>query len=339
MPESSSNPSQESNTIASILARKKPLIIALACVLVALGLFAIFASKSPTQAKEALQVRFGLPTFMAQDSSVEITLPIFTNTAMQAHALAEQISIDSAPISPSQLTGQSPHEWELRFSAPKESKEYKIQVAKDFSKVITLDSSGKSAKVLGTQAYSRQKTLEIYLDKDLHLDSQKARNSVKVLDSASRDMIDKVLVQGSKLIITGEFKPNTTYSITYTHPIDEKDTSISFPALQPELKFSQAGTMMSRDGDVKIGVLSTGVRKSTLSIYKIPEENLANALQNAYGQDSFGDKIFEQEISFDLSKDQTQSVLDLRELLKQDTQKGAILCIQITMMNGIQMSG
>uniref|UniRef100_UPI0026ED4A3F hypothetical protein n=1 Tax=Helicobacter canis TaxID=29419 RepID=UPI0026ED4A3F len=326
MPESSSNPSQknlESNTIASILARKKPLIIALACVLVALGLFAVFASKSSTQAKEALQVRFGLPTFMAQDSSVEITLPIFTSTAMQDLALAEQIFIDSAPISPSQLTEQSPHEWELRFSAPKESKEYKIQVAKDFSKAITLDSSSKSAKVLGIQAYSRQKTLEIYLDKDLHLDSQKARNSVKVLDSASRDMIDKVLVQGSKLIITGEFKPNTTYSITYSHPIDEKDTSISFPALQPELKFSQAGTMMSRDGDVKIGVLSTGVRKSTLSIYKIPDENLANALQNAYGQDSFGDKIFEQEISFDLSKDQTQSVLDLRELLKQDTQKGA----------------
>lgn len=333
MPESSSNPSQnnlESNTIASILARKKPLIIALACVLVALGLFAIFASKSPTQAKEALQVRFGLPTFMAQDSSVEITLPIFTSTAMQDLALAEQISIDSAPISPSQLTGQSPHEWELRFSAPKEPKEYKIQVAKDFSKVITLDSSSKSAKVLGTQAYSRQKTLEIYLDKDLHLDSQKARNSVKVLDSASRDMIDKVLVQGSKLIITGEFKPNTTYSITYTHPIDEKDTSLSFPALQSELKFSQAGTMMSRDGDVKIGVLSTGVRKSTLSIYKIPDENLANALQNSYGQDSFGDKIFEQEISFDLSKDQTQSVLDLRELLKQDTQKGAYVLAFMT---------
>lgn len=328
MPESSSTPSQtnlESNTIASILARKKPLIIALACVLVALGLFAVFASKSSTQAKETLQVRFGLPTFMAQDSSVEITLPIFTSTAMQDLALAEQISIDSAPISPSQLTEQSPHEWELRFSAPKEPKEYKIQVAKDFSKVITLDSSSKSAKVLGTQAYSRQKTLEIYLDKDLHLDSQKARNSVKVLDSASRDMIDKVLVQGSKLIITGEFKPNTTYSITYTHPIDEKDTSLSFPALQPELKFAQAGTMMSRDGDVKIGVLSTGVRKSTLSIYKIPDENLANALQYSSGYDSFGDKIFEQEISFDLSKDQTQSVLDLRELLKQDTQKGAYM--------------
>lgn len=333
MPESSSTPSQtnlESNTIASILARKKPLIIALACVLVALGLFAIFASKSPTQAKEALQVRFGLPTFMAQDSSVEITLPIFTSTAMQDLALAEQISIDSAPISPSQLTGQSPHEWELRFSAPKESKEYKIQVAKDFSKVITLDSSSKSAKVLGTQAYSRQKTLEIYLDKDLHLDSQKARSSVKVLDSASADMIDKVLVQGSRLIITGEFKPNTTYTITYTHPIDEKDTSISFPALQPELKFAQAGTMMSSDGDVKIGVLSTGVRKSTLSIYKIPDENLANALQNSYGYDSFGDKIFEQEISFDLSKDQTQSVLDLRELLKQDTQKGAYMLAFMT---------
>lgn len=333
MPESSSNPSQnnlESNTIASILARKKPLIIALACVLVALGLFAVFASKSSTQAKETLQVRFGLPTFMAQDSSVEITLPIFTSTAMQDLALAEQISIDSAPISPSQLTGQSPHEWELRFSAPKEPKEYKIQVAKDFSKVITLDSSSKSAKVLGTQAYSRQKTLEIYLDKDLHLDSQKARNSVKVLDSASRDMIDKVLVQGSKLIITGEFKPNTTYSITYSHPIDEKDTSLSFPALQPELKFAQAGTMMSRDGDVKIGVLSTGVRKSTLSIYKIPEENLAIALQYSSGYDSFGDKIFEQEISFDLSKDQTQSVLDLRELLKQDTQKGAYVLAFMT---------
>lgn len=328
MPESSSNPSQknlESNTIASILARKKPLIIALACVLVALGLFAVFASKSSTQAKEALQVRFGLPTFMAQDSSVEITLPIFTNTAMQDLALAEQISIDSAPISPSQLTEQSPHEWELRFSAPKESKEYKIQVAKDFSKAIALDSSSKSAKVLGIQAYSRQKTLEIYLDRDLHLDSQKARSSVKVLDSASRDAIDKVLVQGSRLIITGEFKPNATYSITYSHPIDEKDTSISFPALQPELKFSQAGTMMSRDGDVKIGVLSTGVRKSTLSIYKIPDENLANALQYSSGYDSFGDKIFEQEISFDLSKDQTQSVLDLRELLKQDTQKGAYM--------------
>lgn len=328
MPESSSTPSQtnlESNTIASILARKKPLIIALACVLVALGLFAIFASKSPTQAKEALQVRFGLPTFMVQDSSVEITLPIFTSTAMQDLALAEQISIDSASISPSQLTGQSPHEWELRFSAPKESKEYKIQVAKDFSKAITLDSSSKSAKVLGIQAYSRQKTLEIYLDKDLHLDSQKARSSVKMLDSASRDVIDKVLVQGSRLIITGEFKPNATYSITYSHPIDEKDTSLSFPALQPELKFAQAGTMMSRDGDVKIGVLSTGVRKSTLSIYKIPDENLANALQYSSGYDSFGDKIFEQEISFDLSKDQTQSVLDLRELLKQDTQKGAYM--------------
>ena len=321
-----SNPSQknlESNTIASILARKKPLIIAIACVLVALGLFAIFASKSSTQAKEALQVRFGFPTFVARDSSVEITLPIFTSTAMQAHALAEQISIDSASISPSQLTGQSPHEWELRFSTPKEPKEHKIQVA-EAAKAIKVDSS-KSAKVLGTQAYSRQKTLEIYLDKDLHLDAQKARNSVKVLDSASTDMIDKVLAQGSKLIITGEFKPNATYTIAYTHPIDEKDISISFPALQPELKFAQAGTMMSRDGDVKIGVLSTGVRKSTLSIYKIPDENLANALQNAYGQDSFGDKIFEQEISFDLSKDQTQSVLDLQQLLKQDTQKGAYI--------------
>lgn len=326
MPESSSTPSQknlESNTIASILARKKPLIIALACVLVALGLFAIFASKSSTQAKEALQVRFGLPTFVARDSSVEITLPIFTSTAMQAHALAEQISIDSAPISPSQLTGQSPHEWELRFSTPKEPKEHKIQVA-EAAKAIKVDSSS-SAKVLGTQAYSRQKTLEIYLDKDLHLDAQKARNSVKVLDSASRDVIDKVLAQGSKLIITGEFKPNSQYSIAYTHPIDEKDTSLSFPALQPELKFAQAGTMMSRDGDVKIGVLSTGVRKSTLSIYKIPDENLANALQYSSGYDSFGDKIFEQEISFDLSKDQTQSVLDLRELLKQDTQKGAYI--------------
>ena len=92
-----------------------------------------------------------------------------------------------------------------------------------------MDSSN-SLKVLGIQAYSRQKTLEIYLDKDLHLDSQKARSSVKVLDSASRDVIDKVLVQGSRLIITGEFKPNATYSITYSHPIDEKDTSLSFPS-------------------------------------------------------------------------------------------------------------
>lgn len=331
MPESSPtntpNPSQKHlESIASILARKKPLIIALFCVLVALLLFAIFAPKSPTQAKEALQVRFGYPTFMAQDpnaqdSSVEVTLPFFTSTAMQDLALAEQISIDSAPISPQQLIEQSPHEWELRFSLSKEPKEHKIQVAKA-TKAIKVDSSN-SPKVLGTQAYSRQKTLEIYLDRDLHLDFQKARNSVKVLDSAGRDMIDKVLAQGSKLIITGEFKPNTTYAITYSHPIDEKDTSISFPALQPELKFAQAGTMMSRDGSVKIGVLSTGVRKSTLSIYKIPDENLANALQFSYGQDSFGDKLLEQEISFDLSKDQAQSVLDLRELLKQDTQKGA----------------
>lgn len=331
MPESSPtntpNPSQKHlESIASILARKKPLIIALFCVLVALLLFAIFAPKSPTQAKEALQVRFGYPTFMAQDpnaqdSSVEVTLPLFTSIAMQDLALAEQISIDSAPISPQQLIEQSPHEWELRFSLSKEPKEHKIQVAKA-TKAIKVDSSN-SLKVLGTQAYSRQKTLEIYLDRDLHLDSQKARNSVKVLNSAGRDMIDKVLAQGSKLIITGEFKPNTTYAITYSHPIDEKDTNISFPALQPELKFAQAGTMMSRDGSVKIGVLSTGVRKSTLSIYKIPDENLANALQYSYGQDSFGDKLLEQEISFDLSKDQAQSVLDLRELLKQDTQKGA----------------
>lgn len=333
MPESSPtntpNPSQKHlESIASILARKKPLIITLFCVLVALVAFAIFAPKSPTQAKEALQVRFGYPTFMAQDpnaqdSSVEVALPLFTSIAMQDLALAEQISIDSAPISPQQLIEQSPHEWELRFSLSKEPKEHKIQVAKA-TKAIKVDSSN-SLKVLGTQAYSRQKTLEIYLDRDLHLDSQKARNSVKVLDSAGRDMIDKVLAQGSKLIITGEFKPNTTYAITYSHPIDEKDTNISFPALQPELKFAQAGTMMSRDGDVKIGVLSTGVRKSTLSIYKIPDENLANALQYSSGQDSFGDKIFEQEISFDLSKDQTQSVLDLRELLKQDTQKGAYM--------------
>lgn len=331
MPESSPtntpNPSQKHlESIASILARKKPLIIALFCVLVALAAFAIFAPKSPTQAKEALQVRFGYPTFMAQDpnaqdSSVEVTLPFFTSTAMQDLALAEQISINSAPISPQQLIEQSPHEWELRFSLSKEPKEHKIQVAKA-TKAIKVDSSN-SLKVLGTQAYSRQKTLEIYLDRDLHLDSQKARNSVKVLDSAGRDMIDKVLAQGSKLIITGEFKPNTTYAITYSHPIDEKDTNISFPALQPELKFAQAGTMMSRDGSVKIGVLSTGVRKSTLSIYKIPDENLANALQYSSGQDSFGDKLLEQEISFDLSKDQAQSVLDLRELLKQDTQKGA----------------
>lgn len=331
MPESSPtntpNPSQKHlESIASILARKKPLIIALFCVLVALVAFAIFAPKSPTQAKEALQVRFGYPTFMAQDpnaqdSSVEVTLPLFTSIAMQDLALAEQISIDSAPISPQQLIEQSPHEWELRFSLSKEPKEHKIQVAKA-TKAIKVDSSN-SLKVLGTQAYSRQKTLEIYLDRDLHLDSQKARNSVKVLNSAGRDMIDKVLAQGSKLIITGEFKPNTTYAITYSHPIDEKDTNISFPALQPELKFAQAGTMMSRDGSVKIGVLSTGVRKSTLSIYKIPDENLANALQYSYGQDSFGDKLLEQEISFDLSKDQAQSVLDLRELLKQDTQKGA----------------
>lgn len=331
MPESSPtntpNPSQKHlESIASILARKKPLIIALFCVLVALVAFAIFAPKSPTQAKEALQVRFGYPTFMAQDpnaqdSSVEVTLPLFTSIAMQDLALAEQISIDSAPISPQQLIEQSPHEWELRFSLSKEPKEHKIQVAKA-TKAIKVDSSN-SLKVLGTQAYSRQKTLEIYLDRDLHLDSQKARNSVKVLDSAGRDMIDKVLAQGSKLIITGEFKPNTTYAITYSHPIDEKDTNISFPALQPELKFAQAGTMMSRDGDVKIGVLSTGVRKSTLSIYKIPDENLANALQFSYGQDSYGDKLLEQEISFDLSKDQAQSVLDLQQLLKQDTQKGA----------------
>lgn len=331
MPESSPtntpNPSQKHlESIASILARKKPLIIALFCVLVALAAFAIFAPKSPTQAKEALQVRFGYPTFMtqdpnAQDSSVEVALPLFTSIAMQDLALAEQISINSAPISPQQLIEQSPHEWELRFSLPKEPKEHKIQVAKA-TKAIKVDSSN-SLKVLGTQAYSRQKTLEIYLDKDLHLDSQKARNSVKVLDSAGRDMIDKVLAQGSKLIITGEFKPNTTYAITYSHPIDEKDTNISFPALQPELKFAQAGTMMSRDGSVKIGVLSTGVRKSTLSIYKIPDENLANALQYSSGQDSFGDKLLEQEISFDLSKDQAQSVLDLQQLLKQDTQKGA----------------
>lgn len=331
MPESSPtntpNPSQKHlESIASILARKKPLIIALFCVLVALLLFAIFAPKSPTQAKEALQVRFGYPTFMAQDpnaqdSSVEVTLPLFTSIAMQDLALAEQISIDSAPISPQQLIEQSPHEWELRFSLSKEHKEHKIQVAKA-TKAIKVDSSN-SPKVLGTQAYSRQKTLEIYLDRDLHLDSQKARNSVKVLDSAGRDMIDKVLAQGSKLIITGEFKPNTTYAITYSHPIDEKDTNISFPALQPELKFAQAGTMMSRDGSVKIGVLSTGVRKSTLSIYKIPDENLANALQYSSGQDSYGDKLLEQEISFDLSKDQAQSVLDLQQLLKQDTQKGA----------------
>lgn len=331
MPESSPtntpNPSQKHlESIASILARKKPLIIALFCVLVALVAFAIFAPKSPTQAKEALQVRFGYPTFMAQDpnaqdSSVEVTLPLFTSIAMQDLALAEQISIDSAPISPQQLIEQSPHEWELRFSLPKEHKEHKIQVAKA-TKAIKVDSSN-SLKVLGTQAYSRQKTLEIYLDRDLHLDSQKARNSVKVLDSAGRDMIDKVLAQGSKLIITGEFKPNTTYAITYSHPIDEKDTNISFPALQPELKFAQAGTMMSRDGSVKIGVLSTGVRKSTLSIYKILDENLANALQYSSGQDSFGDKLLEQEISFDLSKDQAQSVLDLQQLLKQDTQKGA----------------
>lgn len=331
MPESSPtntpNPSQKHlESIASILARKKPLIIALFCVLVALVAFAIFAPKSPTQAKEALQVRFGYPTFMAQDlnaqdSSVEVALPLFTSIAMQDLALAEQISIDSAPISPQQLIEQSPHEWELRFSLSKEHKEHKIQVAKA-TKAIKVDSSN-SLKVLGTQAYSRQKTLEIYLDRDLHLDSQKARNSVKVLDSAGRDMIDKVLAQGSKLIITGEFKPNTTYAITYSHPIDEKDTNISFPALQPELKFAQAGTMMSRDGSVKIGVLSTGVRKSTLSIYKIPDENLANALQFSYGQDSYGDKLLEQEISFDLSKDQAQSVLDLQQLLKQDTQKGA----------------
>ena len=42
--------------------------------------------------------------------------------------------------------------------------------------------------------------------------------------------------------------------------------------------------MMSRDGSVKIGVLSTGVRKSTLSIYKIPDENLANAVSFRMGK-------------------------------------------------------
>lgn len=318
----SQNP--ESKGVAGILARKKPLIIALVCVLVALVAFAIFtpSGKRSTQA-DTLIARFGYPTFVAQDSSIEITLPILTNLALDSKTLLERISIDSTPAeSLAELIAQSPHEWSLRFSVPKESKKYEIQVTKDFSKTITLDSSS-SAKVLGVKTYSRQKTLEIYLDKDLHLDSQKARNSVKVLDVASRDMIDKVLVQGSRLIITGEFAPNEQYSIAYSHPIDEQDTSISFPALHPVLKFAQAGTMMSHDGSVKIGVLSTGVRKSTLSIYKIPDENLVNALSNSHSLESYGDKLLEQEISFDISKDQTQSALDLQQLLSQDVGKGA----------------
>ncbi|OBV29750.1 hypothetical protein BKN38_01305 [Helicobacter sp. CLO-3] len=213
------------------------------------------------------------------------------------------------------------------FTIALDSRAIKLENAKGseiFTHAIELDSSeSQTAKVLGMQAYSKQKTLEVYLSKDLSLEPNRLKNLISIKNNNNANMDFKALSQGSKIIITSEFAPNRGYSIDLGAPINHSQR-VDFPSLTPSLEFASQGSILSSDADLKIGLLTTSIKKSTLTAYKIHDNSIAEILRYSNSNVAArnrGDEIYRGEIEFDTSADTTQTILDLSMLTKDGSGK------------------
>lgn len=282
----------------------------------------------------ALAIEFGTPAFTALkgENRTQILLPIFTSTPLSASELESKLSIDSAPM-PSDtnlasLQQISEHEWNLLYTLKTNTKKELLITLGTSSTNIALESDD-TAKVLDTKIYGKQKAIEIFLDHDIGLDSAKAQGSIRVYQGGY--IPTKALVQGSKITLTGDFEPGKTYKLIFKHPIESEEITLQSKSLYPNLRFAQDGSILASSRDVKIGVISTNIRKSTLAIYKLGTQNLRSDSNirdyitgnSGYIDTSSMDKIWEKEITFDLSKDEMQTALVLSELLDKDLEQGA----------------
>lgn len=331
-----SNPAQMPSK-PTLLSKSKLLVLLALIVAVALALVAgVQISKSSARAQiNALAAEFGTPTFttLKDENRTQISLPIFTNTPLSASELESKISIDSAPMPKdsklASLQQVSEHEWNLLYT-PKTNGKKELLIKLDTASANIALESGDTAKVLDTKIYGKQKAIEIFLDRDIGLDSAKAQGSIRVYSGSYAPQV-KALVQGSKITLTGDFEPGLTYKLTFKHPIENEEITLQSKSLYPSLRFAQEGSMLASSRDVKIGVISTNIRKSTLAIYKLSTENLRSdsnireyiTRNSSYIDTSSMDKIWEKEITFDLSKDEVQTALVLSELLDKDLEQGA----------------
>lgn len=339
MPNSTQTPASPESK-AKLKSKSKLTLALLGLVAIALAIALAFWAKGykgSSSAQNPLAVEFGLPTFtnLTEQKLVQISLPIFTNTPLDSSELESKLTIDSAPLPPNSLQQKSEHEWSLIYKLPLVANKKELLVKFDAaSTTITLESSaldsGKSAKVLGARIYGKQKAIEVFLDRDLGLDSAKAQGIIKVAQANYIQEV-KALVQGSKITLTGDFEAGETYKLSFSHPIQSEPIELTSKRLYPSLRFAQEGSILSSSRDVKLGVISTNIRKSTLTVYKLSTENLRSDSNiqsyitggSGYLDTSSMDKIWEKEITFDLSKDEVQSALVLSELLEKDLEQGA----------------
>lgn len=312
--------------------KKLALLGGVVFVVLALLVIAVSTISNKKIENTPIIVTFGYPSFDEQDGRERIILPIYPTRKLTKDEAQAIITINDEALDREGTTSVSKQGFytkqytpqgeggeiilelepnsmqDVRIAVrPKEGGVYEYQ--------MDLDSS-KPATILGIIPYSKQQTLEVFLSKNVHLDSAHAQTFIELKDTAGRVMDYKVLTQGSKLIITSDFAPTQAYTLTLKNPFNLTQT-IDFPSLKPELKFLSQGTILARDNDLKIGILNTNIRKSLLTIYKIYDNNIHQFLYSLDNSaDSVGDIIWEQEISFDTNRDTNQTILDLSALLR-----------------------
>lgn len=350
-------------SLKTLLAKapKKAVAIAVLGVLVIAGIiFLLAGGVSQQERANAISISFGYPTFTknSEKNTTQISLPIQSTQSIPQDILESITTVNGAPLATSRATYSAINgfSWNLTWEASAknaessagaqstdtqnadssakssftialDSRAIKLENAKGseiFTHTIELDSSeSQTAKVLGMQAYSKQKTLEVYLSKDLSLEPNRLKNLISIKNNNNASMDFKALSQGSKIIITSEFAPNRGYSIDLGAPINHSQR-VDFPSLAPSLEFASQGSILSSDADLKIGLLTTSIKKSTLTAYKIYDNNIAEILRYSNSNVAArnrGDEIYRGEIEFDTSADTTQTILDLSMLTKDGSGK------------------
>ncbi len=318
--------------------------IALICVLCVLS-FLLVGALALKSSKQTLDVSFSYPVFEDKGEKVAISLVMKANQKLDSSEIGSIMSINNAPLSAYQakLSNETPYSLKLTFQAPKKQSELTLLLQpsklnlknKNIQTTINLDSKD---KILGAVSYSKAKTLEIYLSQDTKLDANQALNLISIHRANTDEAITpKALIQGSKITFTGDFVAGNSYKVSFEKPYNTS-IKVGFDSLEPSIQFASEGTIMPSGNELKIGILSTNIKKATLKVLKVHNNNITEMLRSSSFQDenvsryslrNVADEILSQEIILPESFDKTQTILDLSKILK-NKQNGVYVLELIT---------
>lgn len=310
----------KSNKIKALI-----LVLLLALLIVSIFLVSNHNNFKLSKSSNEVEITFiDYPIFNNIDSNIKVTIPFGFNAPIEN--LQVKINKENIETYKGNIEKLSPTEYALNFIIENNTKEIDLNITTDnnqeFKHNIQLDSA---PKILGLKTHTQEKTIEIFLNKDLS--NKKNKIHLEIPEIKNNDEIS-LNYEGSKIFISSQdFRPNKQYILEFSGELQETGFA-TFANISSYIKFSNDGGIIPSIDNVKLSIKSRKIEEANVKITKIYKENISsllysyepkdNYLYNLYYLNRYGDEIHKQEIKLDSSDKEIQTTLDLGGIIKEN---------------------